>query len=127
MKINLHKNNRYTLTFVLLMSISFESIAACYDYGENYGQVSRLYPQYNPVAGPGTFFQLKSGLTNALGGNSYYHIGTKNTSTGQSIYRSIHDLLADAAETGRTVYVRTSSCGWNSTGSVNVEYIVVDY
>jgi hypothetical protein len=127
MKIKLRKNNLYILAGALLTAVSFESAAACYDFVENYGKVSRIYPQYNPLAGPGTFFNLKSGVTNALCENQYYHISTTTSSSGQSVYRSLHDLLVEAAKYGWTVQVRTTTCGLNASNSVEVEYIVVDY
>jgi hypothetical protein len=111
-----------TLAFSLVVN------ASCSDPGENYGKVARIYPQYSPAAGPGTFFTLKEGVTNALNGAAYYHIPTTTSGDRQAVYRSMQDLLVEAAKSGWTVRVRTTNCGPSpTTNAIQVEYIVIDY
>jgi hypothetical protein len=94
-------------------------------FNENFGKVSRIYPQFNV----GTYFQLKGGTTNALnpGSGSYYLIPiTPDTPATHSLYRSLHDLIVGAAETGLVVKVRTSNCA-SRANIAPVVYLVVDY
>ncbi len=95
-------------------------------FSSNSGLVKRIYPQFTPVSGPGTFFQLKGTNTKALNLNGYYFIpATPDTLPVQSLYRSMHDLLVEAAKSGWTVQVRTANCG-GPAAEAKVEYLVVD-
>jgi hypothetical protein len=107
--------NCFCLGAFLLVGVVPTAHSACSDYTENYGKVSRIYPQYNS----GTYFTLKGGIMNALGGNTYYHISPKETSSEQAIYRSIHDMLMEAAKSGRKVYVETvkNNCQKNTANA----------
>jgi hypothetical protein len=116
---------RLLLGVVLLVSAGAVQAQVC-SFPSNTGRVHRIYPQFAPASGPGTFFQLKGTNTKALNPNGYYFIpATPATLPIQSLYRSMHDLLVEAAKSGWTVQVRTANCG-GPVAEAKVEYLVVD-
>jgi len=116
---------RLFLGVVLLVPVAAQ--AAVCDFSVNSGQIKRIYPQFAPTVGPGTFFQLKGTNTQAVTPNGYYFIrATPATAPVQSLYRSMHDLLVEAAKTGWTVQVRTADCTHGPKALAMVEYLVVD-
>lgn len=116
---------RWLLGVVVLISAGAVQAQVC-NYSANTGLVKRIYPQFAPVAGPGTFFQLKGTNTKAVNPNGYYFISAMPATLPiQSLYRSMHDLLVEAAKSGWTVQVRTTNCG-GPVAEAKVEYLVVD-
>jgi hypothetical protein len=121
--------------FAIVFMFIFASMAqaAVCDFGANYGQIARVYPQFSPAGGPGgTFILLKNGATNALLPGGYYFISTAPVNTqpmaqDQSVYRSMHDLVMEAAKNNWTIYVRTTNCSAPTAGNAQVEYLVVDF
>lgn len=123
----------------LLIAVSEAHSLPC-NFAENFGTVKRIYPQFYPAGTvvpsnahkPGTFFRLDGGPTNALLADGYYHISANGTSsvppvhTRESLYRSMHDLIVEAAKNGWTVQVRTTNCSAPESAAP-VEYLVIDY
>jgi hypothetical protein len=117
--------SRTLFSALLLIAVSKAHSAPC-DFVGNFGKIQRIYPQFYPggltavpsnAHKPGTFFRLDgSGLTNALTSGGSYHISANGTSsippvhTRGSLYRSMHDLIVEAAKNGWTVHVRTNNC-----------------
>lgn len=120
------KTSQSVLT-ALLLALSFGASAACWEPSENFGQVSRIYPQATTGTPQGTFFSLKLGVTNGLpAGTTYYHISPTATTSTQAVYQSMSDLLLDAAKTGRVVRVRINSTTCN-VANPEVAYIIADF
>jgi hypothetical protein len=93
---------------------------------ENYGRVQRIYPISGTA--PGTYFQLVPGRTDALTNpDGYYVISALPAvnAAAQSVYRSMHDLLVEAAKAGWTVHARTHNCTAPAS-QARVLYLVVD-
>lgn len=62
---SLHKVSLLLLGAFMLAAASGVQAASC-DLNQNFGQIERIYPQFNPgCCGPGTFFRLTGGRTGA--------------------------------------------------------------
>jgi hypothetical protein len=114
----------------LLLIATTDIASAVCEFAENQGRVKRINPTFasgsNP---PGTYFQLIPGQTAALtNADSYYFISAlpADTADTQSLYRSMHDLIVEAAKAGWIVQVRTDNCD-NPLRSAPVVYLVVDF
>jgi len=113
-----------------LFTVANASAGIC-DFNSNFGKVKRVYPQWQSNALAGTYFSLHPGITNAVVGNAYYFIpALPNASlSAQSLYRSLHDLLLEAAKSGWTVNVRTTNCATPAIypAYAPVAYLFVDF
>ena len=96
---------------------------AAYDYGENFGQVKRLYPTRGTYPSEAkTYFSLTGGTTAMKPKNDYYCIHGTHTN-----YGALIDLLYLAAEHKWKLNVRTDPTLDVTDGSAIVLYLVVDF
>jgi len=113
-----------------LFTVANASADIC-DFENNFGRVERVYPQWISSTLAGTYFSLHPGATDAVVGGAYYFIpALPNASlSAQSLYRSLHDLLLEAAKFGWTVNVRTTNCATSaiSPAYAPVAYLFVDF
>ncbi len=117
------------LLFMLFSTFTSASYASICMETDNYGKVSRILPW---TAAGGTVFTLggTNSLTNAVnitnGTGAYLIKVNPNTVTVQSMYRSTHDLLVEAAKNGWTIKVRTTNCV-SAMAYAPVEFLYVDF
>jgi len=116
--------SRLLLATAMVLFVN-QAHAACFDFAENFGKIKRFYSQYGGATGPATLFQLKNGQTGALTDptTSYYVVPAQTPAGRLEVYRTLTDLLIEAAKANWTVRVRTLDCGTLPS----VAYIFVDY